>query len=806
MSVKLTDRASVPAVIKEMTKEEKIKMVSGGCTFSSAPNERLGIPVALMTDAGVGVNLRHHITEAIRRQLITCVPADWGALSKYAFIMDNVDTPENLSDEERMILDEFLAYLKKFVPDGELPSCFPVNSCLASTWDEDLLLEVARAVGREACVYGVDMLLGTTGINIQRDPRGGRGFEYYSEDPYLITRLAPMYPIGVQEQGVIADVKHYAANSQETNRHTIDEHISERALREIYLPGFKACVQKGGVKTVMSSYNKINGQYVTESKWLLTDILRGEWGFDGFVVSDWSAIKDHPTSLKAGNDLRMPPPKTDTLTEALENGTITEADLDLAIERILNVIVEMPVMRGRKWTTLDGAAAKETAYKAAAAGMVLLHNKENALPLSEKTAVAFYGDGCRQFIEAGIGSGRVHTNKHSSMAGRAESIVGASNVTYNSVSCHTGAVVVTVSALGQEGADRDDISLPAEELALVKKAIHDAKEVNAKVILVLNVAGPVEVEEVLDDLDAVVLTYFPGMEGGNACADLLFGRVCPSGKLAQTFAKKLCDLPAYGNFPGEYDNVNYGEGIFVGYRWYDTKEVEPRWCFGHGLSYTTFQLSDAKISKPQFNHNTDCCVSVTVKVKNTGKVAGAEVVQLYLSDVKSTMPKPKKELKGFQKVFLQPGEEKMVTMELTKESFSSFDEKKGWVVEPGLFQVLLGVSSRDIRCTLDLPVVGKNPYGYGAETKFKTLLFDDRAMNVLKETCPEGIWTDYDISQEKSYPTSTLFFKKFSQTIAPRLTGWSDEQKQALLDEICDKLSDIDVTDMVEKYKETEIY
>ena len=391
MSVKLTDRASVPYVVAEMTTEEKIRLVSGGCTFSMAPIERLGIPAVLMTDAGVGINLRHHITETIRRQLITCVPANWGKLSTYAYIMDHVEDRKALSEEENMVLDAFLQYLKdNFLPNGEMPSCFPVNSLLACTWNEDVILETARCVGREASAYGVDILLGSTGINIQRDPRGGRGFEYYSEDPYLISRLAPMYPIGVQEQGVIADVKHFAANSQETNRHTIDEHISQRALREIYLPGFEACVRKGGAKTVMSSYNKINGTYASQWRWLLVDVLRGEWGFDGFVMSDWGGVKDHPESLKNGGDLRMPnrPESDRALEEALENGTLTTADLDRAVTRILNVLVEMPVMKGRKFNSIDEEAAKKAAYRAAAEGIVLLKN-DGVLPLSENASVAF---------------------------------------------------------------------------------------------------------------------------------------------------------------------------------------------------------------------------------------------------------------------------------------------------------------------------------------------------------------------------------------------------------------------------------
>ena len=373
MAVKLTDRASVPAVLAEMTVEEKIQLVSGGSSYSTAAIERLGIPAALLIDNGAGVNFRHLITDCIRRGMLEGVDPNWGNIGNFVYIMDNTDRPERLNEEEKFILEKFMKYVREnLVESGELPSAFPVASLQASCWDENVILEIARCVGREASVYGVDMLLGTTGINILRDPRGGRGFEYYSEDPYLVAKLAPMYAIGVQEQGVMADVKHFAVNSQETNRRTINEIVSERAIREIYLPAFKACVQKGKVGNIMTSYNYINGVAASQNKWLLEDVLRGEWGFEGYVVSDWGGVYDHPAAIKAGNDLRMSrrPDSDHQLEDALANGTLTEAELDVCVERILNALVEMPCIKGRKYTTLDSERSKNAAYAAAAGGMV----------------------------------------------------------------------------------------------------------------------------------------------------------------------------------------------------------------------------------------------------------------------------------------------------------------------------------------------------------------------------------------------------------------------------------------------------
>ena len=813
MAVQFTGRESIPAVVKEMTLEEKILFCNGGSHFGSYPIPRLGIPKALFTDAYCGVNLRHHLCDVWSTREVTPKnpSATFGSLSQLTFIMNHLEDPEILTDEEREMQENFLQWLKdNCVASGEMPSCFPVNALTASSWDQNVVYNCACQVGREASAFGVSMLLGTPCIDIQRDPKAGRGFECFSEDPYLTGELAYMYPIGVQEQGVIADAKHFAINNQETNRKTVSVNTSERVIREIYLEAFRKVVQKGKVKNVMTSYNYINGVAAAEDPWLVTDVLRGEWGFDGFLVTDWGGAYNRPAVIKAGTDLIMPHMKLTPvrLKEALESGFLTEEHLDKAVTNILNVMADMPCMKGRRFTDIDGEAGRKAAYEAAAGGMILLKNQDKALPLAESSFVSFYGDRCKRFIESGVGSGRVHTTKTSSMTERSASIIGEDHILYDCVNDKTQAVIVTVTAHGQEGSDRESITLDADQQALLQKAIADAKSVNAKVILLLNIAGPVEMMDFIDDVDAILCVYFPGMEGGNAAADILFGRRNPSGKLAQSFPKYYRDCCSFGNFPGENHKVYFGEGIYVGYRWYDIRHIEPLFAFGHGLSYTTFELSDLRLSSNTLNLDTDDTITVTVKVTNTGDRAGAEVVQMYLKDPTSTQPKEDKALKGFAKVYLEPGESKDVTMIIDKERLSSFDEElHAWVCEPGLFQVLVGNSSRNITLETEFRGKGFNPYGYGEKTYYAVLAKDPRAVDVIIGMLPEGVLTRNDIARQTEYIDAVFTMRDaFKLHIRPKLTHLDDEAAEELLLSICKELGKIDITDFHQKYTESEIF
>lgn len=809
MGVKLTDKASVKAVIQEMTLEEKAMLVTGGSTFGTAKNDRLGIPSAMFLDAGGGVNLRQYLSNLLNTGVLQAedgLNGGMGSLSRLVFILDHMEEQEALTKAEKRLLSDFMSYLQKLVPSKDMPSCFPVNSLLASSWDKKIVRACAKQVGKEASAFGVDMLLGTPCINIQRDPRGGRGFEGYSEDPYLIAQLAPEYPLGVQEQGVIADVKHFAANNQETNRQTVDVRISKRALREIYLPGFKACVQKGKVRNVMTSYNWINGTAAAHHKQLIEEILRKEWGFDGFVVSDWGGVYDQAAALEAGNDLCMPGPRDiSPITEAVEKGRLSVERLDAAVENYLNVLVDMPVMKGRVYQDIDSEEAKKVAYQAAASGIILLRNENETLPLKETDHVAFFGDRCNRFTESGVGSGRVHTNKTSSLIKSAAEITGEGRVSFGEVTEQTQAVVVTLFAAGQEGADRSSISLEKEELALFHRAAAKARERNAKLILILNVAGPVDLHEIEGETDAILCVYFPGQEGAHAAADILFGRINPSGKLAQTFPRHLYDCPAFENFPGENDAVYYGEGIYTGYRYYDRRHIEPLYPFGFGLSYTEFRLSDLKFERACFRYDEEETFPVSLTVTNTGAMAGSEVVQLYLTDEVSTQPKPEKELKGFQKVYLEPGESKEVTLYLDKDSLSSYDEKlEKWVCEPGRFLVGIGNSSRNLVLEGAFAATGENPYAYGADTQYKRLAEDPRAVKILLETIPKGILTLEELKRQTAYVAFSFTLKNaFDSYIRPKL---GKEEAERIFLRLCERLKELDVADVPYKYEEKEIY
>lgn len=799
--------ASVEAILKEMTLLEKAQMVTGETTYGTKGLERFQIPSALLQDAGNGVNLRQYLsnllnTGKLKNENIVNryggVSAR-GMISELVHIMDHVADRDALDEDENKLLDDFLDYIEGMISAREFPNAMPCNSLLAATWDREAVLECGRIVGREASAYGIDCLLGTPCINIQRDPLGGRGFECYSEDPYLVSELAPWHCIGVQEAGVPANVKHLAVNSQETNRKTINEIVSERALREIYLPAFKACVQKGKIRSVMTGYNWINGEACAHSKWMLQDVLRNEWGFDGCVMSDWGGVYDQIQAVQAGNDLTMPKGDVDAIVQAVKHGQLSEEQLDNCVRNVLGLIMQMPATKGRAYSTLDNAAARRAAYRAASEGMVLLKN-EGALPLSIHRKTAFYGKRCCAFEDSGVGSGRVHTDKTSHMNIRAEAIAGKEQILYHCVDTETQAVVVTIFARGQEGQDRVSFEPESADVELVREAYEDAKRVGAKVILLLNVAGPINLSELEPMADAILCMYFPGEEGGNAAADILYGRVNPSGKLPHTFPRRYCDTPSFGNFPGENKTVYYGEGILVGYRWYDTRKIEPLYCFGHGLSYTSFAVDEVRLSSetPDMDRET---LTVYITVRNTGSCKGREVLQLYVHDEQSTLFKPVKELKGFTAVELEPGERQIVTLVLDREAFSSWDpELHRLTCEPGGFKLMIGDSSRHILAEKRVRVCCENPYAYGENTSYRTLIEDERSLDVIAGLLPEGTLTRKDLEHQMIYFGQTMGFRQaYPQYISMYFHDMSEEEKWELFDKICAELKKIDVSEYSEK-------
>ncbi|KNY28852.1 glycoside hydrolase family 3 C-terminal domain-containing protein [Pseudobacteroides cellulosolvens] len=810
MSRKLTDKESIPAVINDMTLEEKASLITGMSVFRTCGIEHLGIPPVLLLDGGTGINFMQLYQEFIYQATYkindneeeNSNKSDLEGLYSIGRILPYIGNPSKLSQEDQQILTMANSELNSMKPEGKEPGCFPPGMLLGATWDPETVYVCAKALGKEANAYKIDVLLGTPNVNLHRDPLNGRLFEGYSEDPCLVAKLAPQFVKGIQGQGVAANVKHFAANNQETERMGINEHIPVRALHELYFPGFRACVQEGGVKTVMSAYNKINGKACTENEWLLTEVLRNQWGFDGFVVSDWGAAYDQVEAAKAGNDLVMPGPRSaQPLIDAVKAGRLSESVLDKCIENFLEILIEMPVMKGRKYTDIDTDFSKRAAYKAVAEGAVLLKNKGEVLPLNKSSKVSFFGKNSRKFIESGGGSAEVWTDLSSNLYDSTIEKIGSQLVSFEEINIDTEAVIITVGAKGQEGSDRPDMDIDLADREMLLRVIGEAKASCSKIVVVLNISGPVGMMDWINDVDAVLCVFFPGMEGGHAAADILFGDLNPSGKLPLTFPKYYRDCPTYGNFPGENGEVWYGEGIYVGYRYYDFKGIEPLFPFGYGLSYTSFEISDINLESSIFDMDKGKKFNVKVKVKNTGKMAGKEVVQLYIEAEKSMLKKPPKELKAFKKIALKPGEEKEIIFELGKDDLASFDTGLNqWTAEPGYYKILIGNSSRNITLEGRFKAVGENPYSYGLDSIIGRLFNDIRAVDVIRKQLAEYNIDPMDIvSNDMIFFPSTKFSEIWEKSFVPLLKNKTTMEIEIIIDQICKELKGIDVTDDTNK-------
>jgi len=653
---------NIKELVSKMTLEEKASLCSGLDFWHTKSIERLGIPSIMMTDGPHGLRK----------------------------VSEKGDT----------------------VP----ATCFPTAVALASSWNEKLLEKVGEAIAEECLAEGVSILLGP-GVNIKRSPLCGRNFEYYSEDPYLSSEMAASFIKGVQSKGVGTSLKHFVANNQEHRRMSISAMIDERTLREIYLASFEGAIKKSRPWTVMAAYNRVNGKYCFKNEYLLTDILRNEWGFEGIVISDWGAVDiyERAEALKAGLDLEMPSSNglgDKKIIEAVRNGKLSEEILDKTVERLLTIIFEA-IDNKQENATYDRRKHHEFAKEVAKECIVLLKNENNILPLNSKSKVAVIGSFAKNVRYQGGGSSHVNPTQLDipyeeilklvddpsnvlyadgydleSDEVKEELINEAKNIAQNSD------VAVIFAGLPEryesEGYDRENLSLPKSH----NKLIEEITKVQDNVVVVLFNGAPVEMPWI-NKVKGLFECYLGGQAVGGAIADLLFGKANPSGKLAETFPKKLAHNPSHPYFPGEDDVVEYREGIFIGYRYYDKKEIEPLFPFGFGLSYTKFEYSDLKIDKKQAK-DTDT-ITVSVKVKNVGNMAGKEIVQLYVRDVESSVVRPEKELKGFKKVELNPGEEKTVTFVLDKRSFAYYStDIKDWYVESGDFEILIGKSSKEI--------------------------------------------------------------------------------------------------------------
>ena len=652
----------IKELVSKMTLEEKAGMCSGNDFWHTKAVERLNIPAIMVSDGPHG-------------------------LRKQAEAGDHLGVNESIE-----------------------AVCFPTACATACSFDRNLMKSMGETLGKECQAEDVAVLLGPA-VNIKRSPLCGRNFEYISEDPYLAGELAAAYIKGVQSQHIGTSIKHFAANNQEHERMSGSSEIDERTFREIYLPAFETVVKNVDPWTVMCSYNRINGEFASENHKLLTEILRDEWGFDGFVMSDWGAVSDRVAGVIAGLELEMPTSlgtNDADLVKAVKDGTLSEEILDTAVERILNIVFRY--VDNRQKEVFDRDADHKKAVEIAKQCMVLLKNEDQILPLKERMKdVAIIGGFAAKPRFQGGGSS--HINSKSVMTA-VETMKRYGDVAYaegfsatediietdkfkEAIETARNAKAVIIFAglpdsFESESYDRKHMRLPDCQNQLIE----EIAKVQKQIVVVLHNGSPVELPWA-DRVKGIVEAYLCGEGVAEAVADILYGKANPCGKLAETFPIKLEDNPSYLNFPGTGGKVNYAEGIFVGYRYYDTKKMEVCYPFGYGLSYTSFALSDLMLSNDSMKESET--VSVSVNVKNTGNMAGKEIVQLYVKDLTGAAIRPEKELKGFEVVELEPGEQKKVVMTLNKRSFAWYSEElKDWYAATGDYVIMLGNSSRNI--------------------------------------------------------------------------------------------------------------
>lgn len=693
----------IEKLISQMTLEEKIGMLHGNSMFANGGVPRLGIPELKMADGPLGVR------EEISRD-------SW--------------KPAGL--------------------DNDFATYYPASGALAATWNTRMASLFGNSVGQELRARDKDMLL-SPAINIVRTPLGGRTYEYMTEDPFLNKKMAVPLVVSLQDNDVMACVKHFAANNQETNRDFVDVQIDERTLREIYLPAFEATIKEGNAYSVMGAYNKFRGEYLCENDYMLNTILRDEWGFKGVVVSDWAAVHSTMKSLQNGLDIEMGSKKpfneyflADKLIAAVKAGEVSEKEIDKHVKRILHVLFQVKAMGGKD--RVKGSLATEThyqdAYEIASEAVVLLKNNNNALPLKLdgiKSVAVIGNNATKKNALGGFGAGVKTKREVTPLEGLKNRLPSSIKINYaegyleryekknkgnlgnitskgpvtidqldpvklqEALEAVKNSVVAIVFAGSNrdyetEASDRKDLKLPFGQEELIKKVL----EINPKTIVVMIAGAPFEMEEISKKTNALVWSWFNGSEGGNALADVLLGKVNPSGKLPWTMPKKLMDSPAHAtnSFPGD-QTVNYAEGILVGYRWFDTKKISPMYPFGYGLSYTNFVFGKASSDKEIYS--SDEVITITVDVKNTGKVDGKEVVQLYSSKTDSKIDRAAQELKGFSKVFVKAGATQKVTVEVPVKELAYYDvANKKWTVESGKYKLRLGNSSRDIKKEIDV--------------------------------------------------------------------------------------------------------
>ena len=696
-------------ILDQMTLIEKAAIVGGQGEWQTWPIPRLGIPSMYCSDGPHGIR-------------------------KQAGAGDHLGLNESLK-----------------------ATCFPTAATVANSWDVALGEKIGQALGEEAMAEDVHILLGP-GMNMKRSPLCGRNFEYFSEDPHLAGKMAAAYVRGIQSKGVRSCIKHFAVNSQEERRMAMDAVVDERTLREIYLTAFEIAIREGKAKALMTSYNEVNGEYANENAHLLLDILRGEWGYDGMVVTDWGGSNDHVKGIKCRSNLEMPNPGLDSARQviaAIENGTLTKAELDLCVDDLLDAILETTKAAKGHSTEFDIEGHHALAREAAAQCAVLLKNEGKILPLAEGTKVAVIGDFAFKPRYQGAGSSMVNTTKLESFIEIAQESsaleIVASSAGYQRngdpdealkneavEAAKQADVVLYFFGLDEmsesEGLDRQHMKLPKVQIELLK-ALAGA---NPNIVGILSGGSSIEMDWD-KDLKAVLHGYLTGQAGGGAVYDIITGAVNPSGKLAETYPVSYEDTPAFKYYPAKERTSEYREGLYIGYRYFDTAHVPVKYPFGYGLSYTTFEYTDLKVNAE----------GATFKITNTGKCDGAEIAQLYISLPGAEVFRPEKELKGFAKVFLKAGETKSVNIAFNDMTFRYWNVgDEAWAVEGGIYKILVGSSSADIRLAADLSVAGVgsgNPYDRKKVPAYYsgdiTRVPDGQFETILGRPIPDGSWT-----------------------------------------------------------------
>ena len=666
----------IKKLMEELTLEEKVSLLSGRDFWSTKPIYRLKIHSLYLTDGPHGV--RKQSTES-----------------------DELSLQKSISS-----------------------TCFPTACCSACSFDPNIMYEMGEAISKEAKANKIAAVLGP-GVNIKRSPLCGRNFEYFSEDPYLAGKMASGWINGLEENGIAASLKHFAANNQETLRLIIDSVVDERALREIYLQAFEIAIKESNPSTVMCSYNKVNGDFASENKYLLNDILREEWGFEGIVISDLGAVNDRVEALKAGLDLQMPSTNgydDKKVYEAVKNSIIDESVLDKVIIRLLNFTLNRMDNKYKNFS-YDKEENHNTARKIAENSIVLLKNEDKILPVKKESKIAIIGEFAQKPRYQGNGSSLINAYKIDT----AEEYFKENNIEFNyakgydsnssdidnalteeavNISKDKDLVIIfagLINAYESEGFDRKHLNLPESHNHLIE----EISKVNKNIVVVLSIGAPVLMPWI-DKVKGIVNLYLAGEAAISAAFNIIFGKVNPSGKLAETFPLKLEDNPSYKYFPGGNKAVEYRESIFVGYRYYDKAEKEVLFPFGYGLSYTTFQFSNLIISDANTIAGLDN-IHVVFDIKNTGDMFGCEVAQLYISAPENNIFKAKKELKGFIKVFLEPNETKTVILKLNKRSFSFYNSQtKQYEIESGIYTIYIGNSSRNLILSKNMEIISND--------------------------------------------------------------------------------------------------